>query len=114
MRGTIRFASASGSTGNGGASGSASGGGEGMLSLSGTSAPALDPGTRIEDARGRLIGRLERVNRNARGRLESLAVRVGDRVATLPASNFSADGNVLVSAMGKGAVKNAAEEQEQD
>ncbi|WP_422057870.1 hypothetical protein [Sphingomonas sp.] len=57
---------------------------------------------RIENARGRLVGRVQEVNRNARGRIESLAVRVGDRVATLPASNFSADGDVLVSAMGKG------------
>lgn len=106
--------SGGGSAGTGSASGSAAGAGEGMFFLGGTSTPALDVGTRVEDARGRLVGHLEQVNRNARGRIESVAVRVGDRIATLPASNFSAGGDVLFSAMGKGAVKDAAKEQEQD
>jgi hypothetical protein len=82
-----------------------------MLSLSGASVPALpalNRGARVEDAKGRLIGSVQRVNRTARGRIESVTMRVGDRLATLPASNFSADGDVLVSAMGKGAVKDAA------
>ena len=35
-----------------------------------------------------------------------------NRLATLPVGNFSANGDVLVSVMGKGAVKDAAREQE--
>jgi hypothetical protein len=95
---------ASGAVGEGSASGEASG--SGMLS---GGLPALDPGARVEDARGRLIGRVQSVRRNAEGQVESVAVAVGRRTATLPAGNFSADGNVLVSAMGKGAVEKAGE-----
>ncbi|MCW4462706.1 hypothetical protein OK349_13400 [Sphingomonas sp. BT-65] len=103
-------------SGGGSASGSADGGsafgsaeGSGMASATGNPAAALKPGARVEDARGRLIGKLQQVNRNARGRIESLDVLVGRKVATLPVGNFSASGDVLVSVMSKGDVKDAAE-----
>lgn len=100
--------SASGSAGGDGAYGSAEG--SGAATATGNVASALEPGARVEDARGRLVGKLKQVNRNARGRIESLDVQVGRRVATLPAGNFSASGDVLVSAMSKGEVKDAAED----
>lgn len=100
-------------SGSGSGSGSADGGSafgsvEGSSAATGNVASALEPGARVEDARGRLIGKLQQVNRNARGRIESLDVLVGRKVATLPAGNFSASGDVLVSAMSKGEVKDAA------
>lgn len=76
--------------------------------LDGTALPALDPGARVEDARGRLIGRVQQVRRNAQGRVEAIDVAMGRHVASLPAANFSVDGDMLVSAMGKGEVKDAA------
>lgn len=81
-----------------------------MASVTGDAVSALEPGARVEDGRGRLIGKLQKVNRNARGRIESLDVLVDRKVATLPAGNFSASGDVLVSAMGKSAVKDAAKD----
>lgn len=110
VAGTSSGSGATGGSANGGsASGYGSAEGEGALSAAGNPAAALEPGARVEDARGRLIGRLQRVNRNARGRIESLDVAVGRKVATLSASNFSASGDVLVSAMSKGEVKDAAQ-----
>jgi len=102
-------AAAGGSMTGDGASGYGSAEGAGTISPAiGNPAAALEPGARVEDARGRLIGKLQQVNRNVRGRIESLDILVGRKVATLPAGNFSASGDVLVSAMSKGEVKDAA------
>lgn len=94
--------SAGGSAGNGGASGGASG--NGLVSLDAASPQALAPGARIEDARGRLVGRVQQVRRDAQGRVEAVDVAVGRQVSTLPATSFSADGDVLVTGQGNGAV----------
>lgn len=99
-----------GSAGQDGLSGSASGSGSGALSLGNAALPALDPGARVEDARGRLIGSVQNVRRDAAGQVEAVDVAVGRRIATLPAANFTAQGDVLVSAMDKGDVKDAAED----
>ena len=106
---------------NGAASGSANGsangaanGGLGNLALAGTGAAsgqgmfAVTPGMPVTDAKGKVIGTVESVATNARGRIQQVRMTVGDKAATLPASNFSGEGNVLVSAMGKGDIKKAA------
>ncbi len=43
----------------------------------------------------------------------SATMQVGDRLASLPAANFSGSGNVLVSSMAKGDVKKTAKAQSQ-
>lgn len=65
----------------------------------------------VRDVSGEAIGRVQSVRRNAAGRVESVTMAVGRRVTTLPADNFSVQGNVLVSAMGEGEVKRAARDQ---
>jgi hypothetical protein len=59
-----------------------------------------------------VVGRVQSVRRTATGAVESVAVQVGDRVATLPAANFGVTGDVLVSAMGRGEVRRAAQRQQ--
>lgn len=101
---------ANGAVGNGSASGSGSG--EGAFSLMGGGAlPALNPGSTVRDAKGEAIGRVQSVRRNAAGKVETVTMAVGRRTATLPAGNFSVQGDVLVSAMGEGQVKRAAQDQ---
>lgn len=78
---------------------------------SGAALPALNPGSTVRDAKGEAIGRVQSIRRNAVGRVESVTMAVGRRVATLPADNFSVQGDVLVSAMGEGQVKRAARDQ---
>lgn len=108
-------------------SGSASGGGSGSLSaLDGAASGAgnlalagsgaanagafpVNPGMIVTDAKGRAIGTVQSVRSTARGTVQRVLVKVGDKTANLPASNFSGSGNVLVSAMGKGDVKDAAD-----
>jgi hypothetical protein len=41
--------------------------------------------------------------------VQQVLVKDGKKTAALPASNFSGSGGVLVSAMGKGDVKNSAQ-----
>lgn len=101
-------------TASGAASGAGSLGG-GTLALAGSAAAngsgsfPVSLGMPVRDAKGRLIGTVESVRSTGRGAVQQVLVKVGDRTATLPAANFSGSGNALVSAMGKGEVKKAAE-----
>ncbi|MFD1789854.1 PRC-barrel domain-containing protein [Sphingomonas floccifaciens] len=104
----------------GSATGAASGSGSltnGMLALAGSAAADgagsfdVAPGMNVVDAKGRALGTVRSLKSEANGRVREVLVQVGDRVATLPAANFSGEGNVLVSAMGRGAVKREASEQ---
>jgi hypothetical protein len=63
---------------------------------------------KVCDTAGNVIGRVRSVATNARGRIETISMKVGDKLATLPATNFSCKGNLLVSAMGEGEVGKAA------
>jgi hypothetical protein len=86
----------------------------GGLALAGSGAASagafpVAPGMAIRDTAGRAIGTVQAVRAGANGALSDVLVRVGNRVATLPAANFSGSGDVLVSAMGKSEVKNAAQ-----
>ncbi len=101
---------------NGNAAGNASGG-LGQLALAGSKAArgagmfAVMPGMPVTDTKGRVIGTVQSVRNNAKGRIDAIKMTVGDRLATVPASNFNGEGNVLVSAMGKGALKKTASAQ---
>ncbi|WP_440979533.1 PRC-barrel domain-containing protein [Sphingomonas pseudosanguinis] len=100
-------------SGNGAANGNV-GAGNGMLALAGSAAAEgagsfdVRPGMNVVDARGRAIGTVRSLRSEADGRVRDVLVQVGDRVATLPAANFSGEGNVLVSAKGRSAVQRNA------
>jgi hypothetical protein len=105
-------------TGSAGAAGSgALSGGTGMLALAGSAAGNgagsfnVSPGMDVADAKGRIIGTVSNLKSTSTGRIENVVMKVGSRTASLPASNFVGSGGVLVSAMGKGDVTNAAKEQ---
>ena len=112
-------------SGAGSFAGGASGMGEGMasgslgqLAASGTAAAnsagmfAIEPGMPIEDARGRTIGYVQSVKQTKQGIVQAVTVETGNRVATLPAANFSGSGEALVTGMTKGELTSAAKQQE--
>ncbi|HEY0326312.1 MAG TPA: hypothetical protein VGC46_10120, partial [Allosphingosinicella sp.] len=74
---------------------------------------SLAPGMVVRDAGGRLIGRVLDFQAAADGLIQAVLVRVGDRVAALPADNFTVSGDALVSAMTRGEVRREAAEQQQ-
>ena len=75
------------------------------LALSGSAAADatgsldLKPGSQLYDMTGEKIGKVKEVVADAKGRVTALVVKVKDRTATLPASDFAANGDVLVTAM---------------
>jgi hypothetical protein len=72
---------------------------------------AVTPGMPVTDARGKVIGTVQSVGTTTRGRVQQLRMKVGDKIATLPASNFAGTGNTLVSTLGKADLKKAAKAQ---
>ena len=102
-----------GASGSGAAAGSASYDDGAAAAASGSGAGGFNvvPGMPVNDARGHVIGRVQAVRRTASGALSAIVVRVGKRAATLPVNNFSANGELLVSAMGKGDIQQAASQQ---
>lgn len=105
--------------GNGGAMGQgASSGGLGQLASAGSAAAngagmfAIEPGMPVEDPRGRVIGYVQQVNQTKQGVVQAVTVEIGNRVATLPATNFSGSGDALVTGMSKGELKSEAAKQE--
>lgn len=113
----------SGVSGSGRAQGSGNGnlsaplngiGGAGNLALAGSGAAnagtfPVSPGMIVTDTKGRAFGTVQMVRSTARGAVENVLVRVGNKIAELPAANFTGSGSVLVSAMGKGDVKKTAQ-----
>ncbi|HEX7782547.1 MAG TPA: hypothetical protein VF509_07050, partial [Sphingobium sp.] len=110
-------------SGSGNAAGSAAGNGMasgalGQLALAGSGAAngagnfAVSPGMMVQDASGHAIGTIRSAKANADGKVDSLLVDTGDRIATLPASNFTASGDVVTSAMSKGEVRKEAKQQD--
>lgn len=101
--------SASGSGSSAGAStpltGSAGRSGEGDAAFTVTKGmPVLSPD-------GERIGRVRQVISNARGEAQKILVKVDGQMATLPAANFSANGNAVMSAMSEGQIKQTATDQ---
>jgi ribosomal 30S subunit maturation factor RimM len=73
---------------------------------------AIAPGMAVTDARGKVIGHVQELRQTSQGVVQAVTVEVGNRVATLPAANFAGSGDVLVTGMTKGQLKNAAEQQD--
>ncbi len=94
-----------GSLGQLAAAGSGAATGNGMF--------AVEPGMAVTDARGKVIGHVHELRQTGRGVVQAVTVEVGNRVATLPAASFAGSGDVLVTGMTKGQLKDAAEEQEE-
>ena len=105
------------SAGQNQASGSGSGAANGIfsglshnLALSGSAAADaadsldLKPGSQLYDMTGEKIGKVKEVVADTKGRVTALVVKVKDITATLPASDFAANGDVLVTAMSQGQI----------
>ncbi|MEH6661549.1 MAG: hypothetical protein V7679_07880 [Parasphingorhabdus sp.] len=122
--GTARNA-VTGASAVGSLAGSAAGSGSGMamgnlgqLAASGSTAAnangmfAIAPGMPIQDPKGRVIGYVQDVRQSGSGVVNAVVVEAGNRTATLPAANFAGSGDVLVTGMSKGEIKQAAKQQE--
>lgn len=101
---------AAGSSTAGGASGPLTGSASG--SGSGNGALTVAKGMPVLSPDGERIGRVRQVITNARGEAEQLLVKVDGQLATLPAANFSASGNAVMSAMAESQIKQVASEQQ--
>ena len=102
--------SASGSGSAAGASGPLSGSASG--SGSGDGAFSVTSGMPVLSPDGERIGRVRQVLSNAHGEAEQLLVKVDGQLATLPAANFSASGNAVMSAMSESQIKQLGSQQE--
>lgn len=63
----------------------------------------------VRDTSGRAIGTVNQVRGAANGAVDTVLVAVGDRVAALPADNFTVSGEALVSAMSRGEIQGQAD-----
>ena len=61
---------------------------------------------------GDRIGKVRQLFTNARGEVREMLVKVDGGTALLPASNFSAKGNAVMSAMTEGQIQQAAAQQQ--
>ncbi len=73
----------------------------------------VEPGMVVTDARGKVIGHVQELRQTGRGVVQAVTVEVGNRVATVPAASFAGSGDVLVTGMTKGQLKDVAEQQEE-
>ena len=91
----------------------------GQLAASGSTAAnaggmfAVEPGMPVQDPKGRVLGHVQSVRQTSAGVVRSVIVEAGSRTAELPAANFAGSGNVLVTAMSKGDIKQASKTQTQ-
>ena len=115
---------ASTSSASGSAQGSATGSASGMfsglshnLALDGSAAGEatgtfdVKPGTQLYDLGGEKIGKVREVYADGSGRVKGLLVKSGDTAALLPASNFVASGNVLVTTLSEAQIASAGQDQ---
>ena len=119
-RGTATALGGAAGSAAGNANGNASGlfsGAAGQLAAAGSLAAAgnanfeVSKGMRVFGPDGDRLGKVRGVIADSRGQVQALLVKVDGATATLPAANFSGSGNALVSAMGEGQIKNAAQSQ---
>lgn len=91
----------------------------GQLAASGSTAAnaggmfAVEPGMQVQDPKGRVLGHVQSVRQTGAGVVQSVIVEAGNRTSELPAANFAGSGNVLVTAMSKGDIKQASKAQTQ-
>lgn len=89
----------------------------GQLAASGSTAAnaggmfAIAPGMPIQDAKGRIVGHVRSVRQSGAGVVQSVIVEAGNRTAELPAANFAGSGDVLVTGMSKGEIKEVSQAQ---
>ncbi|MBB3991688.1 hypothetical protein [Croceicoccus naphthovorans] len=89
----------------------------GQLAAAGSAAAQADgafaiaSGTPVSGPDGNTLGAVSHVVANAQGQVEQVLVNVDGMNALLPAGNFSASGDALVSAMSEGEVRQVAEQQ---
>lgn len=102
---TGNLAGSAAANGSGAAQGAAS-----NLALAGSIASSADgafsvsKGMPVNAPDGSRIGTVRKVISDARGNVQSLVVKAKGETATLPAGNFTASGNALVSAAGRGEI----------
>lgn len=115
---------ASTSSASGSAQGSAAGSASGMFSglshnlaldgsAAGDAAGTFDvkPGTQLYGLGGEKIGKVREVYADGSGRVRGLLVKSGDTTALLPASNFAASGNALVTTLSEAQIASAGQDQ---
>ncbi len=69
-------------------------------------------GMRVLSPDGNPIGKVRQLFTNGRGEIQQMLVKVGNQTALLPASNFSAAGNAVTSAMTQGQIMQLASQQQ--
>ncbi|WP_373487513.1 hypothetical protein [Blastomonas sp.] len=102
-----------GAAGSGAASANGAGGsaaGNGALAGAGDGGLTALPGMPITNARGRTLGFVQGVRTTSSGAVETVLVDVGNKVVPIPASQFSGNGEILVTGMTSGQLKSAAKD----
>ena len=101
--------SASGSGGGAGSLGAVSGAGE--ASGAGEGGFQVTRGMPVLAPDGERIGKVRQLFTNGRGEVQQMLVKIDDATALLPAANFSASGNAVMSAMTESQIQQAATQQ---
>ena len=83
----------------------------GSTAASGTGSFDIKSGTQLYDMAGEKLGKVKDVVADSQGRVRALVVKVDDTTATLPAADFAANGDVLVTAMSEAQIVAAGEQQ---
>lgn len=92
----------------------------GQISAAGSAAAqangafAIAGGTPVSDPDGNMLGTVSEVFADAHGRVDHLLVNVDGKTAMLPAGNFSASGDALVSTMSRAELGQVAEQQAEE
>ncbi|MEJ6594000.1 hypothetical protein [Parasphingorhabdus sp.] len=73
----------------------------------------IAPRMPVEDPTGRVVGYVQDVRQSGSGVVNSVVVESSNRTATLPAADFAGSGDVLVTGMSKGQIKQAAKQQQE-
>lgn len=102
--------SASGSGGGAGALGPVSGAGD--ASGAGEGGFQVTRGMPVLASDGDRIGKVRQIFTNGRGEVQQMLVKVDGATALLPATNFSASGNAVMSAMTESQIQQAAAQQQ--
>ncbi|MFM5916926.1 MAG: PRC-barrel domain-containing protein [Novosphingobium sp.] len=84
---------------------------EGSAAADGAGSFDVKPGTQLADMTGEKIGKVKEVVADARGQVKALVVKVKDTTTMLPASDFAANGDVLVTAMSEAQIVAKGEQQ---
>ena len=84
---------------------------DGSAAANGAGSFDVKPGTQLFDMTGEKIGKVKEVYADASGRVKTLVVKIKDTTATLPAADFAANGDVLVTAMSATQISATGEKQ---